>query len=228
MKRTAVLLMCKSPVPGLCKTRMKPELNDEDCAALQDVLIHDTIDMLSTLPYPLFITYTPQETSNYYHFIHKLAECFPQVQGNLGDRISAGIYYVLQKGFSNVLVVGTDSPGLQPLHLDQAHQALMKSEVCVGPCEDGGYYLIGVRGLQQEFFEGIAWGTEKVFEQTLNIAKNLKYKIAILPLGKDLDCWADLVKFKTHLKNAIWEKRPIRLEKFLQDMQWKREKVYGI
>jgi rSAM/selenodomain-associated transferase 1 len=192
---------------------MKPHLSDEECAELQHAMIQDTVEMVHSLSYPLFIAFTPQETSQYYNLL-KVTECFPQAEGDLGQRMSAGIFYILKKGFSKVLLIGTDSPRLQPSVLVQADQSLAESDLCVGPSEDGGYYLIGMKEFRQELFEGIEWSTQKVFEQTLNAAGQIGFKTTVLHLGYDLDCWDDFVKLDHALKNSVWEKRPEHVEKF--------------
>lgn len=214
-KNTAVLLMCKMPVPGQCKTRMKPGLNDEECAALQEALIYDIVGMLNILPFPFFIAFTPFNSGEYFKPLSACGGCFPQAEGDLGNRMEKAAEYVLKKGYAKVIIIGSDSPGLQPSVIIEACEELSVSDVCIGPCEDGGYYLIGMKGLWKELFEGVSWGTEVVFQQTMDIIKRIGCKSSLLPMGYDLDRWEDLIRFKEQFEKIHWEKRPVRVERFL-------------
>jgi rSAM/selenodomain-associated transferase 1 len=193
--------MCKTPFLGLCKTRMMPDLAAEECMELQSALIKDTITMLETLPYSIFLTITPADSIEYYTQFGDFYTGFPQCEGNLGMRISSGISCILNKGFKRVIVMATDSPDLQPEIVHAAHHALEDSDMCIGPCKDGGYYLIGVKGYWPELFQDIYWSTEKVFDQTIKKAQDCDCKTAFLPMGYDMDFFQDLVNFYHRVQN---------------------------
>jgi glycosyltransferase A (GT-A) superfamily protein (DUF2064 family) len=57
----------------------------------------------------------------------------------------------------------------------------------LGPSDDGGYYLIGLKQLYRRVFEEIDWSTELVLDQTLQRAAELGLEVYLLPTGFDVD-----------------------------------------
>jgi glycosyltransferase A (GT-A) superfamily protein (DUF2064 family) len=66
----------------------------------------------------------------------------------------------------------------------------------LGPASDGGYYLIGLRRFVPELFQAIAWSTERVFQQTVEIANTLNVSLTCLPVLTDIDRPEDLYAWK--------------------------------
>lgn len=110
-------------------------------------------------------------------------------------RLHHAISRVLALGYRRVLTIGTDSPTLPPAYLEEAAAQLGEHDVVLGPAEDGGYYLIGVKAAPIALFEGIAWSTEEVFAQTLQRAEALQLSVHLLPQWYDIDDAATLEKF---------------------------------
>lgn len=219
---TAVLILCKIPYVVPCKTRMRPRLNDKQCGELQDALLQDTLDMVRTLPYSVFIAYAPYAGKEYLAGTPGIEETFEQTQGDLGARLLHAIQYVFSKGFTRLIVIGGDCPELQPSILIAAAQALEETNVCLGPALDGGYYCIGLKQLEEELFIGIDWGTERVFQQTYAAAVEMGREVSLLPQLRDMDRWEDLVSFHLNSDRIHWEKRPVRTEHFIRNVMEER------
>ncbi len=117
----------------------------------------------------------------------------PQSSGDLGERMSTLFRLNLQSGEvpANMVLVGTDCPTLTPKSIEFALNELNDHEVVLGPAQDGGYYLIGLRGpwdsRYQSLFEGVPWSTESVFNQTLDRAILGGLRTSVLPLAEDID-----------------------------------------
>jgi rSAM/selenodomain-associated transferase 1 len=90
------------------------------------------------------------------------------------------------------IIIGTDCPELTDALLTQAFQALQQTALVLGPATDGGYYLIGLRQMVPDLFQSIAWSTDRVFQQTVMIARNLNLSISALPTLTDVDRPEDL------------------------------------
>jgi glycosyltransferase A (GT-A) superfamily protein (DUF2064 family) len=69
----------------------------------------------------------------------------------------------------------------------------------LGPCDDGGYYLIGLKSLHRELFEQIDWSTERVLEQTKQRAAEIDVEVKLLPMGYDVDDRATLRRLCSEL-----------------------------
>ncbi len=111
-------------------------------------------------------------------------------------------------GMAKVVIVGTDCPGLSEGPVQVAFRALEENDLVLGPANDGGYYLIGLRRPTEELFRGIPWGTEKVLAQTLRAAQTLALKTFLLdPLG-DVDRPEDLCLWEEAAKSWAFRQNP--------------------
>jgi rSAM/selenodomain-associated transferase 1 len=122
-------------------------------------------------------------------------EARDQAGADLGERLAGAFDALLAAEGDRAVVMGSDCPGLEAAHLAQAFDALESHDVAIGPTRDGGYYLIGLARRAPALFEGIAWGTDEVHEQTTARARAADLSIAELPVLDDLDTPADLVRF---------------------------------
>ena len=91
-----------------------------------------------------------------------------------------------------VVVLGTDSPTLPPALVDAAFAALARVPVVLGPATDGGYYLLGLRGLLPPLFAGVAWGTDAVLPHLLETLHAQQIPFELLDFWYDIDRPADL------------------------------------
>jgi hypothetical protein len=97
-----------------------------------------------------------------------------------------------EAGINATVIIGTDCPDLNAQLMAQAFQALHQHDLVLGPAQDGGYYLIGLRRLIPELFTGIRWSTAEVLQQTHTIAQKLELAVGFLPLLSDVDRPEDL------------------------------------
>ena len=118
----------------------------------------------------------------------------PQGEGDLGTRMARSVGDALDEGAPQVVVIGSDCPGISPEFLGQAFNLLAEDSgrVVLGPALDGGYYLVGMSRRSPELFRGIAWGTEHVFLQTEAAARESGYSIRALEPLADVDRPEDL------------------------------------
>jgi rSAM/selenodomain-associated transferase 1 len=115
-----------------------------------------------------------------------------QGEGDLGERMASAFERSFAAGMTGVVIIGTDCPDLDTQIMAEAFKFLETQDVVLGPAQDGGYYLIGLRRLIPELFVGINWGTSQVRQQTVEIADNLGLAIASLPILHDIDRPEDL------------------------------------
>lgn len=115
-----------------------------------------------------------------------------QGEGDLGSRMARSLFCAFQEGVDRAAIIGTDCPGLNAHLIAEAFHQLHAHDLVLGPAIDGGYYLISVRCFIGELFSGIDWGTAKVLQQTVDIAKPLDLSVAYLPQLADVDRPEDL------------------------------------
>jgi glycosyltransferase A (GT-A) superfamily protein (DUF2064 family) len=96
----------------------------------------------------------------------------PQRGADLGERLSTLLRELLEDGHAGAIAIDSDSPTLPMAYVVEAARVLAEArcDVVLGPCEDGGYYLIGLRSPQPDLFVGVPWSTDAVFSITLGKA----------------------------------------------------------
>jgi rSAM/selenodomain-associated transferase 1 len=130
--------------------------------------------------------------------------CVAQRGGDLGARMANLAADLLAAGHSGVLIVGSDLPTVPVSHLAEAARCLAEdaADLVLGPAEDGGYYLVGLRRPAPALFSDVAWGTAAVFEVTLARARALDLRVHLLPPWHDVDTTEDLARLRRDLAGA--------------------------
>jgi glycosyltransferase A (GT-A) superfamily protein (DUF2064 family) len=116
---------------------------------------------------------------------------------------------LLADGHPAALIVGCDSPTVPVAHIAEAAGALAAGavDVAIGPAEDGGYYLIGLRRAQPALFADISWSTDRVMEQTMARAREIGLRVHLLPRGLDIDTPPDLDRLLADARAVAWVPR---------------------
>ncbi|HZP81693.1 MAG TPA: TIGR04282 family arsenosugar biosynthesis glycosyltransferase [Chthonomonadaceae bacterium] len=211
--RQAVIVMAKRPQAGQTKTRLCPPFTPEQAALLAEVFLRDTVTNLQRADCAeVVLAYTPLEAEDWFAAQFPGLARISQPDGDLGTRMNAVLEAAWRLRYQPCVLVGADSPDLPAETLRAAFDALRPgpegSDLVLGPAEDGGYYLLGLKGRQPSLFESIAWSTEHVFAQTLERAHALNLRVRQLPLWYDLDTPADLDRLRARLATAPPETCP--------------------
>ena len=103
-----------------------------------------------------------------------------------------------QEGDSTV-IIGSDSPTLPVSFINQAFEALLDNDLILGPGDDGGYVLIGLKMSCPELFHDIKWSSNNVLEKTVEIAESLNLDISLLSPWNDIDSYDDLQAMRHYL-----------------------------
>ena len=190
-----VVVFSKAPEPGTVKTRLIPALGPEGAAALhRDLTVRAIETALAASVGPVELWCAPDASHSFF------AECaqrhpvslVDQGVGDLGARMHAAFSSLLGT-CERVLLIGSDVPALTPRYLQEADRALSEGEdAVVGPAEDGGYVLIGLRRVALQLFEGIAWGGPDVWCDTRARLDALRWRYRSLPALWDVDRREDL------------------------------------
>lgn len=195
----ALAVMTKAPRAGKVKTRLTPPLTPEEAAILNTCFLRDTAASIVAAAGQGKArgigVYMPVGAEGVYaEILPAEFELLPQRGEALGDRMVRAFEDLLSLGFESVCLVGSDSPTLPPQIFAQAARILSEpgERMVLGPTEDGGYYLIGLKILRRSVLEKIEWSTERVLEQTIERAREINLPIHLLPPWYDVDDWAAL------------------------------------
>jgi len=182
--RCALALMAKVPFAGPVKTRLTPPLSPEEAAMLSTCFLRDMTTNLFGMNgdgTEGVVLYTPANAEGFLHDL--LPDGFKLVAQRgetLGERLINAAAELLSNGFTSVCLINSDSP------------TLPGDRVVLGPSEDGGYYLIGLKHPHHELFERIAWSTADVLAHTIERAAEINLPVEFLPTWYDVDDEATL------------------------------------
>ena len=185
----ALVIFIKYPVAGAVKTRLGAQVGHDLAADLYRIFIEQTFELSRNSSAELvYVAYDPKVEFEKYHpllpadFFH-----FPQNGDNLGHRMFNAFNLVFSQGARRVIILGSDSPTLPVKYLDDTFKSLNAVDLVLGPAEDGGYYLIGLKQLHKALFENIEWSSTAVLKSTLAQARSLSISHSLLPNLYDVD-----------------------------------------
>lgn len=186
-----ILLFAREPRRGRVKTRLIPVLGEEGALDLYLQLLARQIAVLQAsapCPWELWVAGD---------LAHPALAAFEgprrrQEGADLGERMAAAASHALRE-HPFVILIGGDCPTLDGDYLSRAAAALARGrEIVLGPAEDGGYVLIGLRRRRPLLFQGIDWGSAQVLAQTLARARELGEDALLLSALRDIDRPEDL------------------------------------
>ncbi len=203
--RVAVAIMAKAPRPGHVKTRLCPPLDPAAAAALYRCFLLDKIDAVAALARAQpAIAYAPAEAHGEFAALAPGFTLVAQRGADLGARLRATLRGLLAAGHAAAVAVDSDTPTLPAAFLQEAVDRLAGPgpDVVLGPTEDGGYYLIGLRRDCPELFTGVPWSTPAVLRETLRRAGAAGLRAACLPAWFDVDTPDDLARLGASLEDG--------------------------
>lgn len=221
-RAVAVAIMAKSPRPGEVKTRLCPPLNSVEAAALYRCFLLDKIETVRELTgAQALIAYSPTDARADFEALAPGIQLMPQRGPDLGARLHATLAGLLSAGHAGAIAVDSDTPTLPRAFLQQAVDCLTRPgcDVVLGPTEDGGYYLIGLRIARPELFHGVPWSTATVFEETRRRADAGNLSVACLPAWFDVDTPDDLHRLRAGLGASAADRGAPRTRRFLAEWQ---------
>jgi rSAM/selenodomain-associated transferase 1 len=202
MPRIAVMIMAKAPRAGEVKTRLCPPLSPAEAAELYRCFLRDKIAQVRALPSTSpFIAFTPADSRPLFEGLAPGFRLIEQEGVDLGSRLRNSLDHVVSDGHAGALAIDSDTPTLPIDFLRRAVALVAAPEIdlVLGPSDDGGYYLIGMRRVRPGLFEEIPWSTAAVLSETIRHAEAEGLRIACLPPWFDVDTPADLARLSASI-----------------------------
>lgn len=187
-----LVLFAKYPLPGYAKTRLIPALGAEGAARVHRHLARRTVDVLRHSGAPVEVRYAGADEAAFRTWLGDGPTLVEQNDGGLGDRL------IDASRDRPHIFFGADTPDLTVECVQAAIRALEAHDIVIGPAEDGGYYLIGMRSARPELLRNMPWSTADVTPETLRRCDAFALSVAMLPAladcdrPEDLDRWPDL------------------------------------
>jgi rSAM/selenodomain-associated transferase 1 len=206
-------IFTRAPSPGKAKTRLIPLLGARGAAELQAALIADSIRKVNTLR---------RCAARYLFFADRRLRAATRPSGytlvrqrgrDLGERLEHAFRLLLGR-HSAAVVIGADSPTLEPWALRAALRELRVCAAVLGPCPDGGFYLIALRRAEaneiRSLFRGVRWGSAFAFRDMLRNLLRRALACSILESCADVDRPEDFRRLACELVRSRAARRAAR------------------
>lgn len=213
----AIAIMAKAPLAGRSKTRLLPVLRADQAAALSAAFLRDMTDNLrhagESAAIAPYVAYAPAGQEDLFEgilapgtqlILADGAAPTPESVAGFGRCLLHAIEQLFAAGYASVCVLNSDSPTLPTAYLQQAAEYLARpgDRAVLGPAEDGGYYLLGMKRVHAHLFAHIDWSTGAVAAQTRERAHEIGLELAELGAWYDVDDPASLHRLSIELADG--------------------------
>lgn len=181
--KNALIIFARKPVLGKVKTRLAATIGDIKALEIYKQLLNHTRTVAAKANCEVFVFLTENDEEAFW----KGFNCQLQNGENLGDRMEHAFTFVLNEGYRQCIIIGSDCPGITVEIVDSAFENLHSKEIIIGAAEDGGYYLLGLKKMYSSLFRNKNWSTKSVFSDTLLDIKKLGLSYHTMPVLKDVD-----------------------------------------
>jgi uncharacterized protein len=199
--KNALIIFQKNAEIGKVKTRLAATIGDENALAIFQYLVNYTCKFAEKVEADKFLFY-----SDYVDNDVVLPENFKKMTQNgidLGERMSNAFRKVFELGYENVIIIGTDCYELNAKILNNSFQKLAKNDLVIGPANDGGYYLLGMKKLHEKLFQNKIWSSDSVAYETMKDIEKMQMTCFETEPLNDIDTEQDLGVL-THLLSKVY------------------------
>ncbi len=194
-----LLVFAKAPVPGRVKTRLARRYGKLGAATLYQQLLHRNLKLLHRAKLcPIQLWCAPNARHGFFVTCRRNYKVDLRIQKghDLGERMNHALTQTL-KTSRYALVIGGDCVSLSHADLCLALQTLEAGhDAVLGPAEDGGYVLLGLRRPCSGLFKGISWGSHRVLAATRRRLQKAGLNWTELPPRWDVDRPEDVRRMK--------------------------------
>lgn len=200
-KTDLLLIFTRNPELGKCKTRLASSIGDHKALEVYIHLLNHTESIVRSIPCTKEV-YFSEDSKKDSLWDNKIYNKKLQQGTDLGARMYHAFKNGFENGFSNIIIIGSDIYDLDSETITLAFEKLHTHDYVIGPAQDGGYYLLGMKKLDKALFENKKWGSSSVLQETIQSIG--EKRIFLLPKRNDIDVYEDLLGiplFEPYLKN---------------------------
>ena len=192
---TVVALFVRVPVPGRVKTRLASHFGADAACTLYRAMVADILSNITACSYPIYLFHDGKDGSELPEgWIAASSRVIPQEGDSIGARMAAAFERCFADGIDQVVLVGSDIPGLDNRLICEASKSLESHDVAIAPAADGGYCLIAAKrgNYKPDVFRDVPWSSDQVLRATLERCRNGNLAVGLLKTLQDIDTIEDL------------------------------------
>lgn len=206
MYEEALIVFFKTPEIGKVKTRLASSLGDELALNIYKEMlisvIQTSLSWAEASPGRLVLPFGFGSPVSWHQYGIKTGH--RQVGADLGFKMQHAMQFGLRVA-NKVSIIGTDNPDLSVNDIELAFSKLDEKDVVFGPCEDGGYYLMGANKMLPTLLWDLPWSTEETLKLLCRRCEGHKLSLGFLDTKTDIDTLEDLEthQFATHIWKTV-------------------------
>jgi rSAM/selenodomain-associated transferase 1 len=192
-------IMMKAPRAGQVKTRLAGAHPPDEILNLYRALVEDTIDLSRRMGVRTVAICPAGDETPLAQWLPRDVDVVPQRGVGLAEALRTTFEQLCADRQRRVIAFNADSPHLSAGALQAAFDALLTADLVVGPCDDGGYYLVGARRPYDDLFDAMALGRKSACELLLAAAARRNLRVVLSERHYDIDLPDDLVRLAREL-----------------------------
>lgn len=187
--KNLLLIFTRNPILGKVKKRLAAQAGDKLALDIYKFLLEHTASVTRNLEVDRQVWYSEKiETGDVWD--EQIYQKRIQQGKDLGQRMEYAFKAGFEQGYQNIVIIGSDLYDLDPNDLEKAFRSLEENPYVIGPAQDGGYYLLGMKKLHSGIFKNKSWGTSSVLRETLKEIDNKP--LILLESRNDIDHFKDM------------------------------------
>ena len=192
-------IMIKAPRPGHVKTRLSAAYSSEAIVALYRALVEDTLDLARSTGVRTAAICPANDETDVASWLPDDIQVLPQRGSGLAAGLHSAFEQLCKAQTRRVVAFNADSPHLSPAVLDAAFVALEADDLVVGPCDDGGYYMVGAKRAHPGLFDPSTMGGGSACETLLSRAAQAGLRFTLAREHYDVDVPGDVMRLASDL-----------------------------
>lgn len=189
MNKNLLIVFVKNIILGKVKTRLAKTIGDVGAFQIYRELVAITERESKKVNADKHIYFSdviiPSKWEQY--------EKFVQEGEDLGERMKNAFIDGFEKGYKNIIVIGSDLPNISKDTIERGFEALDANELVFGPADDGGYYLLGMSEMNTSVFDNKPWSQSALLDVTLQELSEQQKSVSLLETLNDIDTFEDLI-----------------------------------
>ncbi len=191
MNNALLMVFIKNEMLGKVKTRLSASIGNENALDVYRLLLSHTLKISVPLRVDKVVYYSDYLPGNdiwkQNNFLQKVQE-----GADLGERMHHAFTEMFKNNYERIVIIGSDCYELTTEHLVQAFDLLKIKDAVIGPAQDGGYYLLGLKKAHASIFMNKTWSDAALFKETIETIEEIKISYGLLPALTDVDEVKDL------------------------------------
>ncbi len=196
---TIVALFVRVPIPGRVKTRLAQDLGEHDACELYKAMVADILENTKVSGFPIYLFHDGVDSKGLpQEWMEASDKVIVQTGESIGERMAAAFEYCFDNNVDQVILIGSDIPGIDSGILLKAAMTLKFHDITIAPVVDGGYCLIAMKRntYLPMIFKDISWSTDAVLRDTLEKCEVFQIEVELLEVLQDIDTIDDLKSYR--------------------------------